>query len=128
VDPKWLQLTAGHFGHSVYAPKAQDASPHTNYLSKLLKSTPRRSGRGKRAAQYSHRLPAVNGLTRPQAFNPRTVAGRRLQGPRSIAPIRGLSTHCHIVFGGPQGPRRTGAGKLPPAPADAPYIGMRCRT
>src|SRR5258708_34130373 len=32
VDPKWLQLTAGHFGHSVFAPKAQDASPHTNYL------------------------------------------------------------------------------------------------
>ena len=41
--------TAGHFGHSVILrQRLIDASPHTNYLSKFLKSTPRRGGLGKK--------------------------------------------------------------------------------
>jgi hypothetical protein len=39
VDPKWPQLTAGHFGHSVFSPKAmRRESPH-KLPAKLLKST-----------------------------------------------------------------------------------------
>jgi hypothetical protein len=68
VDPKWPQLLAGHFGHSVCMHKASTRVP-TQITCQTFKQHPARCGaeglarRGapvERGRKYSHRLHSVN--------------------------------------------------------------------
>jgi hypothetical protein len=74
-------------------------SPH-KLPAKLLKSTREREGFGKKGRH-----------SRPKAYgrqhkclrtnqHPRRLLRPGLQGARSIAPIRSLSTHCNLISGG----------------------------
>jgi hypothetical protein len=100
--PQALRLRGSHI-----AARAHDDA--------LLRST------GERGRKYSHRLSSVNLLfccalpapwlrprPHPGHLPPHRIARLWLQGARSIAPIGGLSTHCHNGISGrpPDGQRR----------------------
>ena len=96
VNPKWLQLTAGHFGHSVLNAKGASTRVPTQITCRTFKEHPRSAKgfgeKGRDSKPKGHARPISK---RPQPAIPRCIAAGACQGARSIAPIGGLSTHRH---------------------------------